>query len=62
MKTYLVKPFYSRDTPSREPAGWDVWEQTETSSVVVVPCDTEEEANTEAEILRGVAAAEVCRG
>ena len=44
---YSVKPFYSQDEPSDYPSGWDVWEETEKSSVVVCPCDTKEEAERE---------------
>jgi hypothetical protein len=44
---YEVRPFYSLDNPSSEPSGWDVWEITRTSEVIVCPCDTRFEAEAE---------------
>ncbi len=52
--TYSVKPFYSQDEPSDYPSGWDVWEETEKSAVIVAPCDSKEEAEAEMKRLQAV--------
>lgn len=51
---YIVKPFYSRDEQSDYPSGWDVWEETEKSAVVIAPCDSKQEAESECRRLQSL--------
>jgi len=47
---YEIRPFYpmgNNGFQESQPTGWDVWEISETSESIIVPCESKEEAKVE---------------